>query len=146
MKQFIILICFLAFLCNANAQNTVTTPVYHPEHPDSLLFEIVEEQPEFPGGLNAMMLFIRDNVKYPQEALNKEIAGTAVVKFVVEKDGSLTNIEVVRDPGGGLGAEAERIIREMPKWTPGAQRNQPVRVQMMAPIRFSLTKKSKNKK
>lgn len=141
MKYFIILTCFLASLYNANAQNIVTTPVYHPEHPDSLLFEIVEEQPEFPGGLNAMMLFIRDNIKYPKEALDKKIEGTVVIQFVVEKDGSLSDIKIVRDPGGGLGKEGIRVVKLMPNWKPGMQRGQTVRVKMSAPIRFRLSTK-----
>ncbi len=104
----------------------------------SKIFEIVEAQPEFPGGPNAMMAFISSNVMYPEIALENGIEGTVVVQFVIEKDGSITDIKVVRDPGGGLGREAERVIKEMPKWSPGRQKGEPVRVKMSAPIRFRL--------
>ncbi|HZH68259.1 MAG TPA: energy transducer TonB, partial [Chitinophagales bacterium] len=104
------------------------------------VYEIVDVQPKFPGGLAAMMAFIQDSIRYPEDAIDNGIEGTAIVQFIVERDGSITDIQIVRDPGGGLGREAERIIKLMPKWEPGKQRDNPVRVKMSAPVRFRLSR------
>lgn len=100
-----------------------------------------EEKPEFPGGNDAMMAFIYKNVKYTQIAIDNEIEGTAVIQFIIEKDGSVSNVEIVRDPGGGLGKEAEKVIKSMPRWKPGKQRQNPVRVKVSAPIKFKLDRR-----
>jgi protein TonB len=77
--------------------------------------------------------------------LDNSIEGTVVVKIIVEKDGSITYIAIVRNPGGGLGEEGERVVKLMPKWKPGYQKDMPVRVQFMIPIRFKLTSKKTKK-
>jgi len=102
------------------------------------IFTIVEEQPSFPGGEEARMKFISSNTKYPQIARETGIEGRVFVTFVVEKDGSITNIKLLRDIGGGCGEEAMRVVRAMPKWIPGKQRGQSVRVQFNMPISFVL--------
>jgi protein TonB len=107
---------------------------------DDQIFEIVEQNAEFPGGAAAMAQFIQKNLKYPEIALENQIEGTVVVEFVVEKDGSITNIKVLKDVGGGCGNEAMRIIKMMPKWTPGKQRDMAVRVKMRAPIKFRISR------
>lgn len=107
---------------------------------DNQIFEIVEEQAEFPGGQAAMLAFIQKNLKYPDIALENGIEGTVVVEFVVEKDGSLTDVKVIKDIGAGCGAEAVRVIKMMPKWKPGKQRDMAVRVKMKAPIRFKMSR------
>ena len=113
---------------------------------ESEFIEILK-QPEFPGGVNEMMKFLSNQVKYPKVAVDNGIEGTAAVQFIVDKDGSLYNINVVKNPGGGLGAEAERVVRSMPNWKPGLDMDgQPIRVKMVIPIRFSLTNKSKKSK
>lgn len=99
---------------------------------DNQIFEIVEEQAEFPGGQAAMLAFIQKNLKYPDIALENGIEGTVVVEFVVEKDGSLTDVKILKDIGAGCGNEAVRVIKQMPKWKPGKQRDMPVRVKMRA--------------
>lgn len=104
----------------------------------SKIHDYVEEQPEFPGGPKAMMEFLLKNVRYPETALDNTIEGTAVIQFVIEKDGSVSDVRVVRDPGGGLGKEAERVVKAMPRWKPGKQSNKAVRVKMSAPVRFKL--------
>lgn len=90
----------------------------------------------------AIITFISKNVRYPAMAKENGVSGTAVIRFIVEKDGSLSNIEMVRDPGTGLGTEAERVIQTMaqsgPTWTPGKQNGRKVRVQFNLPIRFRL--------
>jgi protein TonB len=107
---------------------------------DDQIFEIVEQNAEFPGGPAAMAQFIQKNLKYPEIALENQIEGTVVVEFVVEKDGSISNIKVLKDIGGGCGNEAMRIIKMMPKWTPGKQRDMAVRVKMRAPIKFKINR------
>ncbi len=102
------------------------------------IFVVVEDQPEFPGGEEARQRFLRANLDYPQMAREAGIQGTVFLTFVVERDGSVTDIRVLRDIGGGCADEAIRVVRMMPRWTPGRQRGQPVRTQFTMPIRFTL--------
>ncbi|HUH72975.1 MAG TPA: energy transducer TonB [Chitinophagales bacterium] len=105
-----------------------------------LEFFEISQQPRFPGGNDSMSAFISRNLKYPQEAMDNGIEGMVTVQFVVDKDGAITNIKIIKNPGGGLGAEAERVLRLMPKWNPGYQKEVPVRVKMVIPLRFKLNK------
>ncbi len=102
------------------------------------IFTIVEDDPEFPGGQAALMQFLQGNLRYPTMAREAGIQGTVFVTFVVERDGSITDVRVLRGVGGGLDEEAVRVVRNMPRWTPGRQRGQAVRVQFNLPIRFVL--------
>ena len=102
------------------------------------VYQIAEEMPEFPGGVEALMDFVGKNVKYPEEAKEKEISGRVFVSFVIEKDGSVSNVKVLRGIGGGCDEEAVRVIKGMPKWKPGMQKGKPVRVSYMMPINFKL--------
>jgi TonB family protein len=102
------------------------------------VYNIVEQMPEFPGGEQAMMKFVAENVKYPQEAKDKNISGRVFVSFVIEKDGSVSNVKVLRGIGGGCDEEAARVISAMPKWKPGKQKGEPVRVSYQIPINFKL--------
>ncbi len=132
------------FIIDAEADLDEAIPEYTPiimeeeEAADDYIFTIVEEQPEFPGGTEAMYKFLRDNMRYPTMAREAGIQGTVFVTFVVERDGAITNVEVIRGIGGGCDEEAIRVVRNMPKWNPGKQRNQPVRVQFNLPVRFML--------
>ena len=103
------------------------------------IYQIVEEMPQFPGGEQAMMNFVAKNVVYPQEAKDKEIAGRVFVSFVVEKDGSVNEVKVLRGIGGGCDEEAVRVVKSMPKWKPGKQKGKPVRVSYMMPLNFKLS-------
>ncbi len=120
------------------------------EEPDEI-FKVVEEMPTFPGCESIsdkaerktcvdqkLLEFIYSNIKYPVLARDNGVQGLVVVNFVVEKDGSITDIQVVRDIGAGCGEEAVRIVKMMPKWNPGKQRGRPVRVRFTLPIRFKL--------
>jgi TonB family protein len=108
--------------------------------PDNdVIFTAVEEQPGFPGGDGARMKFLQDNLVYPKKAKRDRIQGRVFVTFVVEKDGSISNIKVLRGIGGGCDEEAVRVTRLMPKWIPGKHDGQPVRVQFNFPIKFTLT-------
>jgi len=102
------------------------------------IFTIVEDQPSFPGGDAALMRYLQENLKYPTMAREAGIQGTVFVTFVVERDGSITDVRILRGVGGGLDEEAIRVVQSMPAWTPGRQRGQAVRVQFNLPIRFVL--------
>ena len=115
------------------------------------VFKVVEDNPRFPGceefkdiaerkkcADEKMLDFIYTALKYPEEAKENGVEGMVVIKFIVERDGHLSNAEVVRDVGAGLGDEALRVVRGMPAWIPGKRRNNPVRVQYNLPIKFSL--------
>lgn len=132
-----------------------TTPV--PSKEDEV-FQVVEIMPYFPGceeeedkekrkicSDKKMIDFIIKNFEYPDEARIKGIEGMAVVRFIVEKDGSLSFEEkpILRDPGGGTGEEALRIVQSMPKWNPGRNDDKPVRVTFTLPIKFKLTDEAK---
>jgi len=102
------------------------------------IFKVVEFDPEYPGGNAARMQFLQENIKYPQMARESGIQGTVYVTFVVETDGRVTDVRVLRGIGGGCDEEAIRVIQSMPKWVPGKQRGKPVRVQFNMPIKFTL--------
>lgn len=102
------------------------------------IFTVVESMPSFPGGDAARMKYLQDNIKYPQMARESGIQGTVYVTFVVEKDGSVSDIRILRGIGGGCDEEAIRVIEQMPNWNAGMQRGKPVRVQFNMPIKFTL--------
>jgi periplasmic protein TonB len=99
---------------------------------------IVELMPAFKGGEEALYMWLSENIKYPQVAKETGIQGTVVVTFVVEKDGSITGAQLLKDIGGGCGDEAIRVVKKMPKWREGRQNNTPVRVQFNLPVKFTL--------
>ena len=102
------------------------------------IFQIVEEMPAFPGGEAKLMEYVGKNVKYPQIARESGIKGRVFVSFVVEPDGSVSNVKVLRGIGGGCDEEAMRVVKAMPKWKPGKQRGKAVRVSYMLPVNFQL--------
>lgn len=102
------------------------------------VFLSVEENPEFPGGLGKLLEFVQKNLKYPMMARESDIQGRVFVGFVVEKDGSITNVRVLRGIGGGCDEEAVRVVQSLPKFKPGKQRGNPVRVAYTLPIVFKL--------
>ncbi|WP_294630983.1 M56 family metallopeptidase [uncultured Bacteroides sp.] len=106
---------------------------------DSLVFQVVEVMPEFPGGVNALLEYLAKNTKYPAEAQAKSAQGRVIVKFVVKKDGSISDIKTVRSIEPSLDKEAERVIATMPKWKPGMQRGKAVNVQYSIPVAFRLS-------
>lgn len=99
---------------------------------------IPDVNPEFPEGEAKLYEYLSENIKYPEMARSSEITGKVYVQFVVEKDGSITNIQVKRDIGGGCGDEAKRVVKNMPKWKPGKVGGRSVRSQFILPINFSL--------
>lgn len=124
-----------------NTKNIEIAPVQIEEEEDEAetqIFTVVENEPEFPGGMEALYKYLAQNIKYPQLARDNNITGKVYVTFVVERDGSIANPKVLRDIGGGCGAEAIRVVKAMPKWTPGKQRGKAVRVQFNLPVNFNL--------
>lgn len=99
----------------------------------------VEVMPEYPGGQKALFAYLSENIRYPQIAKENKIEGRVIVGFVVEKDGSISNVEVVRSVDPSLDKEALRVIKSMPRWKPGKIRGKPVRVKYRVPVNFKLT-------
>ena len=102
------------------------------------IFQVVEEQPMFPGGMQELMKFLQTNIRYPKEAQDRGLQGRVIVQFVVNKDGSICDEHIVKSVDPQLDAEALRIVRSMPTWTPGKQRGEPVRVRFTIPVTFKL--------
>lgn len=99
------------------------------------IFDVVEQQPQFPGNLNQ---YLRDHINYPTIAQENGIQGKVIVQFVVERDGSITQVNVIRGVDPSLDREAVRVVKSMPKWTPGRQNGQAVRVKFTLPVNFKL--------
>lgn len=122
-------------------ENT-TKPVEMPNAievvPKEQAFDVVEQMPQFSGGMKALMDYLSTNISYPKEAHKKEIQGRVLVRFVVEKDGSISNAEVVKSVDPLLDAEALRVISSMPNWIPGKQNGKAVRAKFTIPITFNL--------
>ena len=102
------------------------------------VFTVVESMPVFRGGMQELYVYLGNNIKYPVMAKESGIQGKVYVTFVVERDGSITSVKVLRGIGGGCDEEAIRVVKAMPRWTPGKQRGKPVRVQYNLPVRFTL--------
>jgi periplasmic protein TonB len=98
----------------------------------------IQKMPSFPGGEAELQKFLRDNINYPAIARENNIQGTAALSFVVGKDGTISNVTILKDPGGGCGKEAVRVVNSMPKWTPGEANGNPVKVKFTLPVRFRL--------
>jgi len=103
---------------------------------DDFIFVHVDEEPEFPGGMEALQKFIEDNMQYPRIAAENNIYGKVYVTFVIDTDGTVLNPRLLRNIGGGCGAEAIRIVKMMPQWKPGMQKGKPVRVPYNLPVLF----------
>ena len=110
------------------------------------VFQVVEEMPEFPGGMGECMKWLGQNIKYPADAKEKGVQGRVIVQFVVEKDGTIVNAKVVRGVDPDLDAEALRVVNQSPKWKPGKQKGEAVRVKYTLPIMFRLGNDSSDSK
>lgn len=109
------------------------------------VYQVVDEMPQFPGGNRAMMAYIGQNIKYPTEAVAKGIEGRVLVQFVVNKEGDLQDIKVMKSIDSLLDQEAIRVISSMPKWTPGKLKGEAVNIQYVLPIQFNIPKKAQQK-
>lgn len=123
---------------NEVIEEYVAPEVVEEEIEEAEIFTVVEEMPEFPGGMAKLADYLAKNIKYPQLARESGIQGRVYINFVVEHDGSVTNVKVMRSLGGGCDEEAVRVVKSMPKWKPGKQRGKPVRVSYNLPVNFKL--------
>ncbi len=105
---------------------------------DGKIYTVVNQQPDFPGGEKALIAYIKNNLKYPAFASENGIQGRVTLSFVVEKDGSISNIEILRSPAEELSQEAIRLVKSMPKWKPGKLKGEKVRVKYVLPVTFRL--------
>ena len=136
MKRLLLLLALFVSISFINAQTDV--PIVKSESDNADLFTVVEQMPEFPGGEQAMNDFLLKNLKYPQMAKDKGIQGKVWLSFVVDKDGTIKDVEVLRGIGGGCDEESVRVVKLMPKWKPGYQSGKPVMVKFRFPINFIL--------
>ena len=116
----------------ANAQKTVVSQT------DPKVFDTVEQMPEYPGGMQAMIEFLQANMKYPEDAAKQKVEGRVMVQFVVETDGSVSDVHVAKQVFPSLDAEAIRVVQAMPRWTPGKDKGKVVRVKYNLPIVFRM--------
>ena len=116
-------------------------PQINPE--DTVIFQVVQFMPEFPGGMVELMNYISSNVHYPADALAAGIEGRVTTMFIVEKDGTLSNVQILRNLEPSLDAEALRVIRSMPTWKPGYQNDKPVRTRYTVPVNFRIQRSNK---
>jgi len=136
---FVLMVCL--FTLNANAQ--VDSLMY--ETNDSIFIDPVEIEAEFPGGVDSLMMFVYSNLVYPTQALKEKIEGRVVCNFVVEKDGTISDIKILRSLGYGCDEEAIRIVKLMPNWKPGYSLYSKTNLsqQYVLPIKFKLPNKEK---
>lgn len=149
---FSILFIFLVFTTNAqvsqlngifnkvaiDASEGTSNPTSGGSDTTNVVYEVVEIQPSPAGGMAGWNKYLMENLRYPTNAQRKGIEGTVIVAFVVNTDGTTTDIEILRSIGGGCDEEVIRIVKGSPKWTPGMQRGTPVRTRMRLPLRFML--------
>lgn len=138
MKRTLLLIPFIALTLAAKAQQTPSDEKQTISYDPARIFISVEKMPAFPGGVQKFADYLKTNLKYPDQALRNNVQGKVFVQFIVEKDGSLTDIKVIRAIGDGCDEEAVRLIKASPKWNPGMQNGEPVRVYYTLPVIFEL--------
>ena len=105
---------------------------------NDMAYDVVEVMPQYPGGQIAMLKYIMENIKYPKQIMEEGIQGRVTVSFIVEKDGRVSNVRLLRSVQPSLDKEAIRVVKSMPKWTPGKQNGKPVRVRFNLPVMFKL--------
>lgn len=120
------------------AKEVIAEPEPPKHEEENKVFDIVEQQPLFPGGLTALMKYLSENTKYPVVAQENGVQGRVTVQFVVEKDGSISDVHVLRGVDPSLDKEAVRVVKSMPRWTPGKQNGITVRVNYRVPVLFRL--------
>ena len=149
IMKWIIPLCLIIFLATSLSAQEPESPKFFETGTD--VYTLAEEMPRFPGceelstkaekedcSMRKMLMFLYGEISYPEEARTNKIGGTAVIEFIVEKDGSLSNFNILEDPGAGCGEEALRVIRMMPNFIPGKQHGEPVRVLNKLPVKFSI--------
>ena len=136
MKKLFFILCVLLLSVGIMAQSSVFyTDVFTIEQGDTI-FMTAEIPPQFPGGRAELMRFIIQNFRFPESYTDLSPAGMIVCQFIVEKDGTITQVEVIRGQSQQLNAQVIKLIESMPKWTPGRQDGRPVRMRYTLPIRI----------
>lgn len=105
---------------------------------NNMVYDVVEVMPQYPGGQIAMLKYIMENIKYPKQIMEEGIQGRVTVRFIVEKDGSISDVKPILSVHPLLDKEAVRVVKSMPKWTPGKHNGKPVRVRFNLPVMFKL--------
>ena len=120
------------------AKEEIAQPEPPKHEEENKVFDVVEQMPSFPGGMGALMSWLSQNIKYPVIAAENGVQGRVIVQFVVEKDGSVTDVHVAKSVDPSLDKEAARVVKAMPKWNPGKQNGSAVRVKYTVPVTFKL--------
>lgn len=120
------------------AKEVITQPEPPKHVEENKVFDVVEQMPSFPGGPQALLQYLNNNVKYPVVAQENGVQGRVVISFVVEKDGSVTDVQVAKSVDPSLDKEAQRVVKSMPHWIPGKQNGSAVRVKYVVPVSFKL--------
>ena len=125
-----VIVLFLLTVLTASAQNPLKL--------DKTVYTVVKKQPEFPGGFGALQTYLKQNVHYPTEAQKAGVKGRVFVSFIIETDGQITDVQLLKGLGYGCDEESLRVIRAMPRWTPGSQDGRPLRVRYHLPVLFGV--------
>jgi periplasmic protein TonB len=144
LQHLVAIVFALMLVLPAMAQNSKPHPptVKSPAQQKNGVYTMLESQPGFPGGPKAMFDYLAKNVKYPTADRENNRQGRAVIQFVVEPDGRLTDVKVVRAPSAAMGEEAARVFKNSPKWKPGTVKGKAVRAQFTVPVNFTLGEES----
>ena len=139
-KEFLVFFVTFAFLLSCSAARVQVDIIEEPvcEIVEDVIYEITEVRAEFPGGHTELMRFIVRTMRYPAAPISFPIQGTVLVQFIIRKDGSITDIEVLRSPDPILSREAIRIVKAMPKWTPAKNNGEKVNSRFILPVPFHL--------
>ena len=120
------------------AKEVIATEPVKPKEEENKVFDVVEQMPSYPGGMGALMQYLSSNIKYPVIAEENGIQGRVICTFVVERDGSITDVRIAKSVDPSLDKEAMRVVSKMPKWIPGKQNGSAVRVKYTLPVTFRL--------
>lgn len=112
--------------------------VFEPKPDENAIFQVVETQPEFPGGMAELMKYLQKNTRYPKVCKEQGLQGRVIVQFVVNTDSTISDVNVIKPVNPHFDEEALRVVKAMPKWKPGTQRGEPVRVRFFLPVTFRL--------
>ena len=138
-QQVLIMAMLMLTVSAANAQNSPKPQATkNNEKSKNTIFNVVDVLPSFPGGVKAFGDYLVKNIKYPAVDKKNKLEGKVFIQFVVERDGSLSNVQSVRSPSKAMSDEAVRVLKGSPKWNPGSMNNKPVRAKYTVPINFNL--------
>ncbi len=141
--SFLLLCCGSAMAQNYNVEEPSAPPPAIPVDSSTKvqsdpIYHVVEQMAEFPGGQAALMDYLKKNLRYPEIARESEVQGRVIVRFVVNEDGKISDVVILRDIGSGCGQEAKRVVSSMPKWAPGRQNGKAVKTYFTLPVTFRL--------